>query len=263
MAEASGDGRVPGVFWPSIPRLAREGASALRMATVPVDRFRRRAPVPAYRVPALLIPGYMAGDWTMARMERMLHARGHPTMRARIGMNVGCTMELVERLEERLETFVTHRDRRVAVVGWSRGGMLGKLLTLRRPDLVAGLVTLASPTVHPLAVNRFLNLHLRTLTRLNAVGARMVLGADCVDGDCARQVRETMEQQFPAGLPFTAFYSKTDGVVDWRACCDRDADCVEVKATHVQMGANAGVIALVVSVLDAMDGEPAAVCATA
>ena len=255
MAVESGAGDEPGVFWPSVPRLARETASVLRMATVPVELLRRAPKIPAFRVPVLLIPGYMAGDWTMARMERLLHRQGHPTMAARIGINVGCTMDLVDRLEERLETFAAQRERRVAVVGWSRGGMLGKLLTLRRPELVAGLVTLASPNVQPLAVSRFVNLHLRFLTRLNAVGARMLLGSDCVDGACAIEVRDALAQPFPRHVPYTALYSRHDGVVDWRACLDPAAECVEVHATHMQMGANPHVIALVAARLALLGGD--------
>ena len=254
MAAESGAGNEPGYFWPSVPRIARETASVLRMATVPMELLRRAPKVPAFRVPVLLIPGYMAGDWTMARMERLLHLQGHPTMAARIGINVGCTMDLVDRLEERLETFAAQRERSVAIVGWSRGGMLAKLLTLRRPDLVAGLITLGSPNVQPLAVNRIVNMHLRFLTRLNAVGARMLLGSDCVDGACALRVRDALSEPYPATIPYTAFYSRSDGVVDWRACLDPDAECVEVRATHMQMGANPHVIALVAARLALMDG---------
>ena len=256
----SSEGGAPGefgLFWPSLPRIAREGASVVRMITVPLDGLRPAPRVPAFRAPVLLIPGYMAGDWTMGRLERRLHARGHPTMRARIGLNVGCTIDLVDRLEERIEELSARRERRVAIVGWSRGGLLGKLLTLRRPELVAGLITLASPTVQPLAVSRIVNLHVRMLTRLHSVGARMVLGGDCVDGSCAARVRDELERSFPAGVPFTALYSRNDGVVDWRACCDGDAECIEVHATHMQMGANVRVIELVARRLAMLDDRQA------
>jgi hypothetical protein len=45
----------------------------------------------------------MAGDWTMRRMGRALRDDGHTTFAARIGFNIGCTTELMDRLEERLE----------------------------------------------------------------------------------------------------------------------------------------------------------------
>ncbi len=42
---------------------------------------------------------------------------------------------------------------------------------------------------------------------------------------------------------FTALYSRTDGVVDWRACLDPAAEQIEVRASHLGMGLNAEVYA--------------------
>ena len=47
----------------------------------------------------------------------------------------------------------------------------------------------------------------------------------------------------PPEVGFTAIYSKTDGVVNWQACLDPCADLVEVRSSHVGMGANAAVYA--------------------
>src|SRR4029077_8689713 len=75
VAEGPGD---LGVFWPSLPNMVREGASVLRMAAMPLQRRLRKPATPSYRVPVLLIPGFMAGDWTMARLAHLLEQRGHP-----------------------------------------------------------------------------------------------------------------------------------------------------------------------------------------
>jgi triacylglycerol lipase len=254
---AEGPGAELGVFWPSLPNMVREGASVLRMATMPLQRRLRKPTMPSYRVPVLLIPGFMAGDWTMARLAHLLEQRGHPTARARIGNNIGCTTDLVRRLEERLDEFSEQQHQRVAIVGWSRGGTLGKLLTLRRPGLVAGLITLASPNVNPLAVSRMVNAQINVLVRLHAAGARRFLSADCISGQCADDVRQMLLTEFPTGLPYVSFYSRTDAVVDWRACRDPDAsELVEVRATHLQMGANPKVLAMVAERLAAVARGP-------
>ena len=39
----------------------------------------------------------------------------------------------------------------------------------------------------------------------------------------------------PAGVDFTAIYSRRDGIVDWRACIDPLARAVEVTASHTGM----------------------------
>jgi hypothetical protein len=192
----------------------------------------------------------MAGDWTMLRLSQALRRRGYATARARIGINVGCTSELVDRLELRLEALLAEHGRNAAVVGWSRGGILGRLVAVRRPDLVAALITLGSPSVNPLGVNRMVELQIRLLSRLRSVGVPHVLGSDCLTGACADEMGRLLRSRFPQRIPYISFYSKTDGVVAWEACCDPDAELVEVKATHLQMGSHPAVIRMIVARLD-------------
>jgi pimeloyl-ACP methyl ester carboxylesterase len=197
---------------------------------------RRRGPQHGDGVPSLLIPGLMAGDWTMARMAAHLESRGHPVIAARIGINVGCTLELVERLERRLLEAHREHGRPVAVVGWSRGGTLAKLLTLRAPERVASLITLASPNVDPRAVSHTVMRQVALLSWLHAMGARGVLGRDCLDGTCADTIIAELKRPFPAGIPYMSFFSRRDAVVDWRACCDPAAELIEVDDSHLGIG---------------------------
>jgi pimeloyl-ACP methyl ester carboxylesterase len=98
----------------------------------------------------LLIPGFGFGDHSLSLTAAWLRARGYRPLGARIGINVGCTTELVERLERRLEAHAEATGRRLIVVGQSRGGWLGRVLATKRPELVRGLVMLASPVLDPL-----------------------------------------------------------------------------------------------------------------
>src|SRR4051794_23902256 len=43
--------------------------------------------------PVLLIPGFMAGDYTLRAMSAFLHAEGFRTYRSQILVNAGCTRE--------------------------------------------------------------------------------------------------------------------------------------------------------------------------
>ncbi len=47
----------------------------------------------------------------------------------------------------------------------------------------------------------------------------------------------------PVEVPYTALYSRTDGIVDWRSCLDPHAELIEVRASHLGMGLNAEVYA--------------------
>jgi hypothetical protein len=50
-------------------------------------------------------------------------------------------------------------------------------------------------------------------------------------------------------------YSRSDGIVDWRACIDPHAEAVEVDSSHCGMSVHPQVYALLARVLD---GAPAA-----
>jgi triacylglycerol lipase len=44
---------------------------------------------------------------------------------------------------------------------------------------------------------------------------------------------------FPESVRYTALYSRSDGIVDWRACLDPTADeLVEIRASHCGMALN-------------------------
>ena len=114
------------------------------------------------------------------------------------------------------------------IVGHSLGGMLARGLAVRRPDLVAGIVTLGSPMLAPGAHHVTLTKSVEMLVRLSRAGWPGLMSEDCVAGDCARQSFDESRQPMPADVAFTAIYSKRDGIVDWRACVDPLAVPVEV-----------------------------------
>ncbi|MGH3739281.1 MAG: esterase/lipase family protein [Micromonosporaceae bacterium] len=209
----------------------------------------------ARHVPVLVIPGFMAGDWSLYPLHRHLRAHGHRTFRSGIAINVGCSTELYQALLARVaEIAGVHGP--VAIVGWSRGGTLGKLITVARPELVAGLVTLGSPNVDPLAARRYVLMQAELLARLSRVGLKGVLDADCLRGDCIGWLREQLRTPFPATVPYTSVYSRRDGVVSWEACLDPDAEQVEVRAGHNSMGFDTTVQHIVERRLAALtDGE--------
>ena len=46
--------------------------------------------------PVVLVPGFLAGDASLAPMARLLRERGHRTYRSHIRANVGCTVQAAE-----------------------------------------------------------------------------------------------------------------------------------------------------------------------
>src|SRR4029453_887622 len=113
--------------------------------------------------------------------------QGFRTYRSHMHANVGCTLTATALLESRLESIAIKRGSRVQIVGHSLGGMLARGLAVRRPDLVAGIVTLGSPMLAPGAHHWTLTKSVEMLLRLSRAGLPGLMSEDCVAGDCARQ----------------------------------------------------------------------------
>jgi len=220
----------------SVPPLWREGRAPGELATLLRDPVFAGRDVPhGTGEPVLLVPGYLAGDGSFAVMARWLRRIGYRPRRAGMVLNADCATATLDRLEARLEA----EGRPVAVIGQSRGGSLARLLAMRRPDLVAAIVTLGSPALDELAVHPLVRLNLRVVASLGRLGVPGLLSASCLDGECCAATRALSSEAFPPEVAWTALYSRTDGIVDWRACLTPEAELVEVDASHLGMGVNA------------------------
>jgi pimeloyl-ACP methyl ester carboxylesterase len=181
-----------------------------------------------------VVPGFAGLDASMAVLRNWLRRLGYQPIGAGLRMNVGCTSELVDRLERRVEAHALANGGPVLLLGHSRGGWLARLVAVRRPELVHGLVMLGSPVLDPLDARGWVMGALRLVVGLSERGVRGLLEADCLTGAC----REVTERGLSAALsvPALAVYSREDGVVGWRSCRDPAAEWAEVRSSHNGMG---------------------------
>jgi triacylglycerol lipase len=248
---------LPSPGLPHLPPLWRESRVAFEAAQLlrsPI--WRGEGVVPGDGRPVLLVPGFMAGDGTLATMAKWLRANGYWTRRAGIGTNVGCSQDACARLEERLEALAERTGSRVAIVGQSRGGVLARVVAMRRPDLASGIVTLGAPTVGMLRVHPLVLLQVGLVGALGTGRVPGLFRMSCLRGACCEPFRADLLQPFPPEVRYVAVYSRSDGIVDWRACLDGAADeLVEIHASHCGMAVNPGVYEQVARALAAFD-EP-------
>lgn len=183
----------------------------------------------------LLVPGFGAGDTSLRFTSTWLANRGFRPAPARIGLDLGCTTELVDRIEQRAARLAEVTGQRVVLFGQSRGGALARLVAARRPELVRGLVMLGSPVLDLLGARLGVVTVARLLTRLSALGIRGLLTEDCLRGECYTLHSAALRAALPASVPAVAFYSRRDAIAPWELCQDPYATCVEVDSTHSGM----------------------------
>ena len=200
--------------------------------------------------PVLLVPGFMAGDTSMAVLRGWLRRRGSRALSAGIRLNIDCAERAVGRLEAPLRKLAERTGRRVVVIGQSRGGELARVLAVRNPDAVSALVVLGSPVLEPLRVGRAVLRALRYVARLGDLGIPGMLSMQCADGECCAAFRKDLGAPLPPDVRAVAIYSRSDGIVSWQACLDPCAHQVEVESSHSGMSVNLAVYRVLAEILE-------------
>jgi pimeloyl-ACP methyl ester carboxylesterase len=225
----------------------------LELARLTADPLFLWPPHRPEAVPVLLVPGFMAGDRSLAALTGWLRRRGSRTSSAGVRLNVDCGERTVRGIEARLERLAERTGRRVALVGQSRGGELGRVLAVRRPELVGTLVMLGSPVLAPLSVGRPVLRAVRSVARLGDLGVPGVFSSRCADGDCCAAFRRDLFAPMPGAVDAVSIYSRRDGIVSWQACLDPHARHIEVSSSHSGMSVNREVYRELARVLDAAE----------
>jgi pimeloyl-ACP methyl ester carboxylesterase len=200
--------------------------------------------------PAMLIPGFLAGDPSLSRMARWLKSGGWKTARSGIRLNVDCMEPTLQALEKRLEEVAELTGKRALVVGQSRGGTFGRVLAVRRPDLVETLITLGSPVLDQMATSRGTRAMVTAVGLLGTVGVPGLFSRSCREGDCCELARAQLSAPISGDVRYLAFYSRHDAIVSWEACLDPAAEQIEASTTHVGMGMNRAVWLQIADLLD-------------
>ncbi len=181
----------------------------------------------------VLLPGLLALDNTLVVMGRWLNELGYATQRGGLGRNMRCGEETVGELVRRVEALAVAHEQRVALVGQSRGGHMARVVAVRRPDLVSGVVTLGSPEADLGAVHPVIGLVALGVVCAGSAGVPGLGKISCVRGSCCERYRSDLLGPFPPEVGYTSVWSRRDACV--RHVLDRDAEKVEITAGHCGM----------------------------
>lgn len=166
--------------------------------------------------PALVIPGFLAGDRTTMDMRRALAMAGWRVYPWNLGINRGAKTDTLELLAKRLDEIYDGRP--ILVVGWSLGGMFARELAHVRPDNIRAVVTLCSPFSGDYKTN----------TNVRELYER-IAGHDVNQPPFPRN-----EGKPP--VPTLAFWASRDGIVSRRSArgLDHEVDrAVEIDTHHI------------------------------
>jgi len=234
MIDAAVTRLLPRAFLPPIWRELR----ALERWLLPSDGAAAPvAPLGTAR-PVMLIPGFLAADSSLGYAASYLRAAGYEPYGSDLRWNVDCSEAAVARLVARAEGLAERAGGRIVLVGHSRGGLFARVLARRRPELVSLVVTLAAPHRDPLAIHPLLWANAATLATIGTLGVPGVMRWGCRVARCCEPFWRDLAAPFPRGVGLLSVYSRTDGVVDWRACVDPGGRCLETPASHCGMVAH-------------------------
>jgi pimeloyl-ACP methyl ester carboxylesterase len=170
--------------------------------------------------PVLVLPGHSSSDAATAPLRRYLRRRGYDARGWGMGVNHGYVDALLPPVRDLVRSVAQQTGRAVHLVGWSLGGVIARELARDEPSLVAQVITYGTPVVG---------------------GPLYTLAAPSYGREQVARIAERVEQRNrrPMPVPVTAFFSRRDRVVSWRACIDPytpHVEHVEVGSTHVGMG---------------------------
>jgi hypothetical protein len=199
--------------------------------------------------PVLFLPGFLSTDNGMTkRLRACVKEKGYKTYGWDNGRNLGFSEKTAEALKKRLkEVYEANGRQKVSLVGHSLGGVYARELAREFPEMVRCVISLASP------FGKLQDDDKGATSPVRRVYDALNPGASPLDeaGFEARCLT-------PPPVPTTSIYTKTDGIVDWKAALNPKApetENIEVDGGHVGMVFNPLALSAVLDRLAQPEGQ--------
>ena len=173
--------------------------------------------------PVIVLPGLGASDRSTVAIRAYLGYLGYQAHGCGRGRNIRPAGEDLPAVAVRIRSLHARTGQPVSLVGWSRGGIIAREAARMAPEAVRMVITLGSPFAAPAASN------------VGVVWRRLT-------GETLPASTEQLRAlSTPLPVPSTSIYSRSDGVVAWRACRQVEgalSENVEVRGAHLGLGFN-------------------------
>jgi pimeloyl-ACP methyl ester carboxylesterase len=196
--------------------------------------------------PVLVLPPFGATDAYTSPLRAVLRVLGYSSHGWGLGQNLGPTAAILDGGPKRLLELAERTGRKVSVIGWSAGGILGREAARHHPEAVRQVITLGSP-FRLLLDDRYKThaaFFYKLAERWHAAPTEPMLRAE---------YRQPLLE-----VPATAIYTRTDGVTSWQWCLEDDGPCsenIEVYGSHCGLGHNPAAVIAITDRLAQPEGE--------
>ena len=205
--------------------IAETGSLMLAMPLLRLDAKRGSGE------PVIVLPGFMAGDRSTGILRNFLKQIGYTALPWGLGINRRPMLALLPPLQNLISDVARQSGQKVRLVGWSRGGIIARELARDNPGQIDRVVTIGSPVKGGIAAS--------------AIGRWVQRETGLTPQQMSRLTEE--RSRTPIKVPVRAIYSRSDGIVAWRACIDDqtgDIEHYEVVGSHIGLGSNPEVFRL-------------------
>ena len=196
--------------------------------------------------PVLVLPPFGATDAYTSPLRAVVRALGYSSHGWKLGQNLGPTAAILDGVPRRLAELHERTGRRVSVVGWSAGGIIGREAARLHPDAVRQVITLGSP------------FRLLIDERYKTNAAFFYRIAERWHVPPSEPIQRSEYRQPLLDVPATAIYTRTDGVASWQWCLEDDgprAENIEVYGSHCGLGHNPAVVVAIADRLAQPEAE--------
>lgn len=231
--------KPPHPFW-----TLTEGRAILEFGAFSLFRRQMKSLPKGDGHPVLVLPGFMASDYSTRPMRRLFDDLGYQSYGWGLGRNVKFNESREREMSDLVERIYDDHDEKLSIVGWSLGGVFARELAKMHPDIVRLVISLGSPIKND---------------RRHSAPSRLF---EAINGKQTKPEAEGRYRDLETAppVPTTSILTKTDGVVSWRGSvqCPTKGEQTEnivVPASHVGLGVNPLVMVAVADRLSQPDGQ--------
>lgn len=174
----------------------------------------------------LIIPGLLSGDIYTFLLRKFLQKKGYNAIGWGLGINLG-RKKTLEQLTLKIENLSKKQNNKIILIGWSMGGIFAREVAKSIPNSIEKIILLSAPFANLEAPNHARNVY--DFFNRN----------EPIDLPFLAQIPK------PAPIPTFALFSKTDGMVPWQVCMEKETDIhknIEVNSSHFGMAANPNIL---------------------